>query len=51
MNISVSFFENDVFLIEKWNFYYSELYLLNIIFIVIGFFVGIFGNVFVIFVY
>lgn len=51
MNISASPFENDVFSIEKWNFYYSELYLPNTIFIAIGLFVGISGNAFVIFVY
>lgn len=41
MNISASPFENDVFSIEKWNFYYSELYLPNTILIAIGLFVGI----------
>lgn len=51
MNISASPFENDVFSIEKWNFYYSELYLPNTILIAIGLFVGISGNAFVIFVY
>lgn len=51
MNVSASPSENDVFSLEKWNSYYSELYLPNTILIAIGLFVGISGNATVIFVY
>lgn len=51
MKLGLVFLINDMFLFEKWNFYYNELYLLNMVFLIIGFLIGMFGNVIVIIVY
>lgn len=42
---------NDTFSLYKWNSYYSELYLLNMILLTIGLIIGTCGNATVIFVY
>lgn len=42
---------SNMFLLERWNSYYNELFLPNTIFIVIGLIVGVIGNVTVICVY
>lgn len=51
MKLGLVFLINDMFLFEEWNLYYNELYLLNMVFLIIGFLIGMFGNVIVIIVY